>query len=166
MRGRKYFVKTAGRPDHTTAALTHAGRVELLRSTERLSKSCSHQALVPLLRVIESPEGPLLVYAWAQGALVRSVQPRFRALPVEEILRVLDAVYELHRDLARTGWVASDFYDGCLLYDFEARGLMVMDLDSYHIPYPNLEQRPPPAPPAHANGNSGLFIFASLPPQS
>jgi serine/threonine-protein kinase len=52
-------------------------------------------------------------------------------LPVPEILRALDVVYQLHDELARAGWVAVDFYDGSLIYDFARREMHVVDLDAY-----------------------------------
>jgi serine/threonine-protein kinase len=41
-------------------------------------------------------------------------------------------VYELHRELAQRGWIAVDFYDGCMMYDFGRQVLRVVDLDNYH----------------------------------
>jgi serine/threonine-protein kinase len=92
--------------------------------------------------VIESSHGPLLVYEWIDGELIgtpsaRRADPdspyqRFRALPVAELLQALDVIYDLHAYLAGKGWVVSDFYDGCLLYDFSQQTLRIMDLDTYH----------------------------------
>ena len=53
------------------------------------------------------------------------------ALPPSEILRCLDTVFDLHTSLAHAGWVAVDFYDGSLLYDFAAGRIWVVDLDMY-----------------------------------
>ncbi|MCB0080154.1 MAG: hypothetical protein KDE47_04465, partial [Caldilineaceae bacterium] len=140
--GQRYFVKTAGDPADTNPYLDHAGRVELLRNGVRLTQSCDHAVLCQLHNVIESPAGPLLVYEWVTGELLgvpraqrgnpASAYQRFRALPGEEILLVLDQVYDLHRRLAALGWVACDLYDGCLLYDFATKKIRVMDLDTYH----------------------------------
>jgi serine/threonine protein kinase len=33
--------------------------------------------------------------------------------------------------LAAAGWIAVDFYDGCLMYNFDSRQLKVIDLDNY-----------------------------------
>jgi serine/threonine-protein kinase len=50
----------------------------------------------------------------------------------------MDTVFDVHRDLARIGWVASDFYDGCLLYDFARKTLRLIDLDTYNMgPFTN-----------------------------
>ena len=144
--GRPLFVKTAGRNGSSPAGTSvpyfdHAGRVGLLRNAIALARSCSHPALAPLLNVIESPDGPMLVYAAAAGENVHvpreqrrdpaSAYQRFAHLPAERLLRVFDALIDLHRALAEAGWVALDLYDGCLLVDFATGGLTVVDLDTY-----------------------------------
>jgi serine/threonine protein kinase len=136
-----YFVKTAGRPDDPRPLLKHPARVALLRNAVRLHASCRHPILLPLFRVIESPSGPLLVYPWREGELLgapgalrsdpESAFQRFRSLPAPTIQLCLDAVFDLHRELARAGWITVDFYDGCLLYDFASGQLGVVDLDMY-----------------------------------
>jgi serine/threonine-protein kinase len=138
----RFFVKTAGRVDDPRPYLGHADRVALLRNAARFSTRVTHAIVPKLLRVIESPVGPLLVYPWLDGELVgarraqrddpQSAFQRFRGLPAAEILRCLDAIYDLHAATARAGWVACDFYDGCLLYDFAAARLWLVDLDTYH----------------------------------
>ena len=40
-------------------------------------------------------------------------------------------IFELHYELAQTGWIAGDFYDGCLIYDFARQDIHVIDLDGY-----------------------------------
>jgi serine/threonine-protein kinase len=137
----RYFVKTAGRPDDPLPVLSHPDRVALLRSAVRLRRSCDHPALPCLYQVIESPDGPLLVYQWIDGERVgvpraarddpQSAFQRFRRLPVPEIVRALDAIYDLHDELARSGWIAVDFYDGSMLYDFGRQQLHVVDVDLY-----------------------------------
>ena len=134
---RRYFVKTAGRVDEPE----HAARVERLRNAVAIASSCMHRGLTVLDHVIESPSGPLLVYDWFDGELLgvssaRRDDPtssfaRFRALPPDVIAAALTSIYDLHAELARAGWVAVDFYDGCLMFDFESRELRVIDLDMY-----------------------------------
>ena len=137
----RYFVKTAGEPDDPNPFLSHSERVSLLRNAIRLRQSCDHRTLPSLHQVIESPNGPLLVYQWVDGELIRvdavmrddpqSTFQRFRRFLSREIIRALDLVYELHHQLAQLGWVAVDFYDGCLIYDFDRQKLHVVDLDHY-----------------------------------
>jgi serine/threonine protein kinase, bacterial len=143
---RRLFVKTAGTdaPPPAGAAVPyfdHAGRVGLLRNAVELARSCDHPALPRLLNVIESPTGPALVYEAAPGELVnvprdRRAEPesayqRFARLPADRLLGVFDVLIDLHVALAAAGWVAGDLYDGCLIIDFAASSVAVVDLDSY-----------------------------------
>ncbi|HWD80528.1 MAG TPA: hypothetical protein VG497_16650 [Kribbella sp.] len=130
----RYFVKTAGDPADTRPYLDFDGRVALLRTAAELARSVTHPTTPTLHAVIESPAGPILVYEWRDGDLLHNLEARerFRALPTAEVLAALGALYELHAALDANGWVEADFYDGAMLYDFDARRLTVIDLDTYH----------------------------------
>ena len=130
--GLRYFVKTAGRPDDSKPYFDHAERVGALRNAVRLAESSHHRALPLLRQVIEFPTGPMLVYDWADGELVRGCLARLRSLSPKEIGALLTEVYDLHRELVSLGWVAVDFYDGAMIYDFDRRCVHAIDLDSYH----------------------------------
>ena len=135
------FVKTAGLPLDPLPLLDHAGRVALLWNAARLSASVNHPLLPTLMGVIESPVGPLLVTPWLDGEFLgasretrdnpQSAFQRFRRLPSATLQARLDDVFDLHMHLAAAGWVALDFYDGSLLYDFNAGQLWVIDIDMY-----------------------------------
>jgi serine/threonine-protein kinase len=146
--GERFFVKTAGDPADPLPYLRFDARVALLENAARLHASVRHPNLAPLLHTLRSPGGPLLVYPWAEGELLAvprarrddpdSSLQRFRRLPPATITRCLDAVFDLHVQLAAAGWVACDFYDGCLLYDFAGDRLSMIDLDTYHLgPFTN-----------------------------
>lgn len=131
--GRRYFIKTAGSPDDTGPDRSYVQRVDWLLNAAKLARSCDHPALPRLLQVIQSPHGPLLIYTWADGELLhttraersdpRSAYQRFVHLPAGKILSALDTIYALHDQLIQQGWIAMDFYDGCLIYDFTAEQL-------------------------------------------
>lgn len=139
----RYFVKTAGDPDRPNLALNWAERVAMLRNAADLANSVTHPVMPTLHAVIDSPAGPLLVYAWRDGDLLGlsggpDAHARFRALPTSEIVAAVNTIYDLHAQLDAAGWVEGDFYDGALMYDFEHRQLTVMDLDTYRRgPYCN-----------------------------
>ena len=132
----RFFVKTTD--PGIQVLLDYDSRVELLMNAAQLANSCNHPTLPALVNVVESSEGPMLVFEWVDGELLRgkrddrqSAHQRFRRLPVEEILAALDATFELHVQLADAGWIAVDFYDGSMIYDFGRRQLHIVDLDNY-----------------------------------
>ncbi|CAN5190996.1 hypothetical protein BH20ACT5_BH20ACT5_17790 [soil metagenome] len=56
---------------------------------------------------------------------------RFRRLPVGEVESVIDRILDAHVVVERAGFVAVDFYDGCVLYDFGRREVHLLDFDEY-----------------------------------
>jgi len=138
--GHRFFVKTAGLPTNS-APLSHEARVAWLRNATRLSAALHDPALCQLKNVIESPHGPMLVYEWVAGELIgvpraRREDPasafvRFKRLPLSELLAALGEVFRVHAALCARGWIACDFYDGAMMYDFAHRKIKLMDLDLY-----------------------------------
>jgi len=147
--GRRWFVKTAGEPDNPKPYLNHADRIGLLENAQRVARVLEHPAGMPHLHgVVPSAWGPMLVYDWVDGELLHtpadrredpsSPLQRFRALAPDEITTAFDGVIDVHARLCGQGWVACDFYDGCMLYDFGACRLHLIDLDTYHLgPFTN-----------------------------
>jgi serine/threonine-protein kinase len=134
---RRFFVKSTD--PQASVYLEFAARVKLLHNAIELSRRCAHPLLPALLHVIESASGRMLVYDWVDGELLRpakndadSAHARFCRLPVAERLQMLDGLFDLHASLTSLGYVAADFYDGCLIYDFAGKSLHVVDLDHYH----------------------------------
>ncbi len=138
----RWFAKSAGDPKIDVVGSTFVERVERLRNAIVVSESAQHATRPRLQQLIECADGPLLISEWVQGELIRvpsseRANPagpfaRFRALPPKEIELALDALFDLHLQLAAAGWIAEDFYDGCLIYDFAQMRLHVIDLDGYH----------------------------------
>ena len=137
--GERWFVKHAADPE----------AIAELESAIRFHAAVRHPAIVPLAGVIRAPDGLAIVHPWrngevlndplAPGALPRedpaSAFARFRALPVPELLAALDTIIDAHVAVAHAGFVAVDFYDGAVMYDFAARAVHLIDLDSYRPPY-------------------------------
>jgi len=63
---------------------------------------------------------------------------RFRVLPLDELTAAIGTILDAHLELCRAGWVASDFYDGSIIYDFTDRRVWLIDLDCYRLgPFTN-----------------------------
>ena len=133
--GKRWFVKHSDNPEGLAS----------LRRARCLHSRVSHCALPRLYHVFETPGGLALVYEWVPGDLLyypmRSLAEqrhapacppiRFRALPLARILDALDTIYDVHLMLADRGFIAVDFYDGCIIYDFEQSRTYLCDLDEY-----------------------------------
>ena len=148
------FVKTAGRPGRPRAGapVPYYGqddRTRLLRNAVSIAGSCEHRCLARVRNVIETPDGPMLVYDRAAGDSIGTLKDRrrdagsayqrFAQLAPERLLGAFDDLTDLHRALAAAGWIAGDLYDGCLIFDFLTDRLTVIDLDSYQ-PGPGINQ--------------------------
>jgi serine/threonine-protein kinase len=134
--GSRWFVKHSSNP-HGIASLGRA---------LNLSTQVHHLALPSLYNSFRTPGGLALVYEWVPGELLYDYSvargdrarndplgphARFRGLPPAQILAVLDTIYDVHLMLASAGFVAVDFYDGCIMYDFERQAVHLCDLDEY-----------------------------------
>lgn len=136
-RGR-WFVKVAFGDD-----------VGQLESTVAFHSVVKHATIVPLVATFPVRQGECpgraVVYPWVDGEILNdpfapgslphaepaSALSRFRALCVVRVLTALDAIYTAHEEVARRGHVAVDFYDGCVMYDFETAQVRLVDLDMY-----------------------------------
>ncbi len=142
---KQLFVKYAG-----AETVNYPGNPQ--QAIERLKRAVSaytdlrHPVLVHLEDSFATQQGYTLVFSWNSGqSLVdpRFIGPdklkhpqspfrRFRQLSVEQRLDVLDKIYDFHVFAERQGYVAVDFYDGCLLYNFSAHTVTICDIDLYH----------------------------------
>ncbi|SEC16607.1 serine/threonine protein kinase [Streptomyces sp. 2314.4] len=133
--GERWFVKGATESEATTS----------LRRAVRVHAAVQHPVIVPLQHTFDIAGGLALVYPWVDGTVLYhptvsrhggrtapdSPMAQFRRLPVPVILRVLEQVLDAHLAVEAAGLIAVDFYDGCLLYDFESDHMALCDLDEY-----------------------------------
>ncbi|WP_127584182.1 serine/threonine protein kinase [Paenibacillus koleovorans] len=144
--GAKRFVKYAG-----AKAVTFSGEprdaVQRLKAAVPVFQELRHPALVELVDHFEvNGDGYAAVFHWFKGESLhnhwmfpppakytdpRSPNVRFQQLPLEDRLRAVDTIYSFHAHVERLGYVAIDFYDGSLLYDFDRRELKICDIDLY-----------------------------------
>lgn len=124
---------------------TTPAAAESLRGAVRVHSVTRHPGIVPLRHHFAVRDGLALVHPWVDGQVLYqptvlhhggrdtpdSPLARFRSLPVAEILPALDLILDAHVAVERAGLVAVDFYDGCLIYDFDARRMRLCDLDEY-----------------------------------
>ena len=141
---RSYGVEVAGERWFLKGA-TEARAVPSLERAVAVHARVVHPAVIPLRRVVRTPSGPVLVYPWVDGEVLAgapgddvairrgpgSAHARFRARSLPEVLDAFTAVLDAHVAITDAGLVAVDLYDGCFIYDFEARRMWLCDLDEY-----------------------------------
>ncbi len=133
-----FGIEVAGRSWFVKSAITRDAAASLANAVE-VHERCRHRAIVSPVRVFKEPK-LTLVYPWRHGTVLnhatiagsdRGALERFRHLPVDVIERAVGVVLDAHVEIAACGLVAVDFYDGCLLHDFDNDEIWLIDLDDY-----------------------------------
>lgn len=137
------FIKYAG-----AATADYEGHpvdaVRRLREAADVYEILEHPTLVRLLDHFETEDGYAMLFEWAEGELLRrddspsSPISRFRRLPIDERIDAVEHILDFHAHVEAFGYVAIDFYDGSLIYDFERKQITICDIDFYSpTPYTN-----------------------------
>ncbi|WDH96911.1 serine/threonine protein kinase [Paenibacillus urinalis] len=143
--GENRFVKFAGArtmeyegdPQHAVTKLVEAAS---------LYKELQHPVLVELIDHYEVASGYVAIFKWFDGECLHShwAYPppakytdldspfyRFKQLSIEHRLQSLNRIFDFHVFVEEKGYVAIDFYDGSLLYDFVNGETKICDIDYY-----------------------------------
>lgn len=116
-----------------------------MKNAEAIHQEVAHPQMPKLLNSFTTDLGFALVYEWVDGEVLGTPafpgkegrnQPesphfRFRQLPLSKVIAALNTVYDVHAYLERKGYVAVDFYDGGMIYDFDRDELHLCDFDCY-----------------------------------
>ena len=113
--------------------------VETARYDTLLAKDvaiCSrqlHKCIPRLLNQVKTADGVLLVLERVEGETLTTAEARTRffALPVAEKLRALHQIFAALTAIVEAGWILVDFYDGNVIYDFEAQAVYVFDFELF-----------------------------------
>ncbi len=139
--GEKFLIKYAGAPTVHYDGTPEAA-VERLKSTLPIYRALRHPTLVELVEPLEIPGGFAMIFKWADGDCMdrtdAAAHKRFMALPAEVRMNIFRDALDFLAFVNERGWVAIDFYDGSILYDFEAGKTTVCDIDLFRrIPCTN-----------------------------
>ncbi|SFT28134.1 serine/threonine protein kinase [Paenibacillus sp. BC26] len=130
---RKLFLKMAGAATLESNVSPEAA-IARLRSTVVVYEDLRHPVLIAMIAHKEIPEGYLTVYEWFDGECMgRQYQShdKFLALPIEEKLAIYRDLLLFHIHTNNCGYIALDFYDGSIMYDFRTQRTMVCDIEVY-----------------------------------
>lgn len=132
--GQRYFIKFAGAfPEGYTGEPKDA--VARLKAALPVYRDLKCRQLIELLEAGEIGGGYAMVFRWAEGTCMGRMYPashrRFLELPVEARLAVFGEILSFFRVVAAQNYVAVDFYDGSILYDFENGKTTICDIDFF-----------------------------------
>lgn len=143
--GKKYFCKIAG-ADTIEAEAPPEESIRQLKAAVPLYAALRRPNLVRLTESYDQGPFFVAVFEWAEGECLfdhwnfeqyqknpnlQSPKARFQRLPVGKKLRAAEALFSFLQHTAEQGYVAVDFYDGSILYDFDTDQIMICDVDFF-----------------------------------
>lgn len=132
--GQKFFIKYAGSPTESYEGTTEDA-VKRLQATLPIYRELKHKNLIGFLEAEKIAGGYAMIFKWANGDCMGRMYPkshrRFFELPVEARLKVFHDLCCFVDYVNSQGYVALDFYDGSVLYDFENEITTICDIDLF-----------------------------------
>lgn len=143
---KKFFIKVAGA--RTSESCTETKKaIEVLKNAMPLYEALIQQPnLIKLIEHYEAGDLYIAVFKWAEGeclfdywnfekykenTLIKSPYLKFKQLPIKKRLKAVSIIFEFLIYTAKIGYVAIDFYDGSIMYDFKNDTTTICDLDFF-----------------------------------
>ena len=141
---KKYFFKIAGAKT-VNAEISEEESIKLLKEAVVKYKDIKHENLIKLIDAFEHEEFYVVIYEYAEGECLfdhwnfdryektKEITPlmKFKSLPVEKRLKVADKLFSFFESFIDAGYVAVDFYDSSIIYDFENDNVTFCDIDLF-----------------------------------
>lgn len=132
--GQRYFIKFAGAPTEQYTG-DPADAIAKLKATLPVYSELQHENLIELVEAKDIGGGFAMVFKWASGDCMGRMYPaahrRFMQLPVDAKLTVFRDILSFFEYIASQNYVAIDFYDGSIMYDFENGKTTICDIDFF-----------------------------------
>ena len=133
--GQRYFIKFAGAPTEQYDGDT-ADAIARLKTTLPIYNELKHENLIDLIEAQEIGCGFAMVFKWVDGDCMGRMYPaahyRFMQLPINARLAVFNDILSFFDAVVSQNYVAIDFYDGSILYDFENGKTTIYNIDLFH----------------------------------
>ena len=129
----KLFLKTAGAAT-VRSHYTQEEAVERLKANADIYTDLRHPKLTKLLEHRAINSGYLLVFEWFNGECMGNQytsRDKFLCLPQAGKLDIYQDVLAFHQHVNDKDYIAIDFYDGSIMYDFTTHESMICDVELY-----------------------------------
>lgn len=143
--GRKLFFKIAGAKT-VEAELSETEAIALLKGAVQKYRDISHPNLIRLVDSFDKDGFFVAIFEWADGECLfdhwnfdrynenpdlDTPMKKFKRLPVAKRLAVAEKLFSFFETFIVSGYVAVDFYDSSIMYDFETDSVTFCDIDLF-----------------------------------
>ena len=143
--GKKYFCKIAG-VNTIEAEVSPKESIEILKEAVHLYYDLRHPNLVKIIEDYEYGQFYVVVFEWTEGeclfdhwnfekyqrdTVIQSPKEKFKQLSVSKKLSTIDVLFSFLQNVNKKGYVAVDFYDGSIMYDFSTDKTTICDIDFF-----------------------------------
>lgn len=141
----RYFVKIAGIKTQESSTESKQA-VEVLKNAMKIYEKINHPSLIELVEHYEFDDLYVSVFKWVEGECLfdhwnfekysknpklKSPFTRYKELPIESRLASVNVVFDFLAYVESKDYVAVDFYDGSILYDFNKKKTYICDIDFF-----------------------------------
>ena len=142
---KKFFCKIAG-VNTVEAEVSPEESVRILKRAVPIYRELEHPNLIKLVEAYNHEKFYVAVFEWAEGeclfdhwnfekyqkdSSIKSPKARFLELPISKKLDCVEVLFSFLQKVIEKGYVAVDFYDGSIMYDFEADRITICDIDFF-----------------------------------
>ncbi|USK26379.1 hypothetical protein LIT32_12670 [Bacillus sp. CMF21] len=98
--------------------------------------------MIRFIKAEEIGRGFAVIFEWTDGVCMGRMYPlsreKFLQMPDSTRLEVFNDILNFHIHIIKQGYIAIDFYDGSIMYDFDTKKTIICDIDLYSkMPYIN-----------------------------
>ncbi len=142
---RKYFCKIAG-ADTLEGEISPEQSVKELEAAMQIYEDLRVYPLINLVEYFTQDEYSVAVFDWAEGdclfdhwnfdkyekdSSLISPKKRFFNLPINKKIKASDMLFSFLEHTHKNSYIAVDFYDGSIIYDFDNDSLTICDIDFF-----------------------------------
>jgi len=132
--GERYFIKFAGAKTAEYAGNPYDA-VSRLRASVSVYENLKHKNLTEYIESKEIGNGFAMLFKWTDGECMGRMYPeshhKFMILSNEIKLKVFADILDFMKYIAEQNFVAIDFYDGSIMYDFDNQKTIICDIDFF-----------------------------------
>lgn len=141
----RYFCKIAG-VNTIEADISPKESIHILKNAVQLYSTLEHPHLIKIIEHYEYDGFYVAIFEWKDGecifdhwnfekykrnSRIKSPKQKFKELPIATKIRVVDDLFNFLQNVNEKGYVAVDFYDGSIMYDFSTDTVSICDIDFF-----------------------------------